>query len=577
MIPGKISLTQATEKYSIWSELIGKDCGLNGVDFRFLWAFKLMKSINKKKAFLFATLLAFCLTSGCGRIFRADRSSKESSAAAELGTTIGILADVFVPESIPVEGFGLVGGLNGTGSAECSPPIRTYLKQYILTQLPERVNVDKFIESRDTAVVYVEGIIPAAALKNQSFDVKVTALPGTQTISLENGWLYGTELMLKGTFGISTRLLAKAGGPLFIDKIGTSKPDKKLAYVLGGGKVAEENTINLVIRKPDYRAISLVRNRLDERFGYGTAKVVSRDRIELNVPAKYKGQKQRFAEIVRAFYIDNRPESSRERIKTLVGKLASSPDKDIYEIALEAIGNESLGELSNLLNSSDEQVRLRAARCMLNLGSDQGLPVLREIAMDRSSAYRLEALQAISTAARRDDISAISRRLLRDNNFDLRLAAFEQLQKIDDFAVKKRQVARSFYLEQTAQTGRKEIFVSRSGQPRIALLGTPIYCRDSIFVQSPDGNITINASPGDNYVSIIRKHPRRPDVILQLKSSFDLIDIILTLCEEPSTKDKQERQGLGVSYSDMITLLKQMCDKRVITAKFKVGPPSKIG
>jgi hypothetical protein len=577
MIPGKISLTQATEKYSIWSELIGKDCGLNGVDFRFLWAFKLMKSINKKKAFLFATLLAFCLTSGCGRIFRADRSSKESSAAAELGTTIGILADVFVPESIPVEGFGLVGGLNGTGSAECSPPIRTYLKQYILTQLPERVNVDKFIESRDTAVVYVEGIIPAAALKNQSFDVKVTALPGTQTISLENGWLYGTELMLKGTFGISTRLLAKAGGPLFIDKIGTSKPDKKLAYVLGGGKVAEENTINLVIRKPDYRAISLVRNRLDERFGYGTAKVVSRDRIELNVPAKYKGQKQRFAEIVRAFYIDNRPETSRERIKTLAGKLASSPDKDIYEIALEAIGNESLGELSNLLNSSDEQVRLRAARCMLNLGSDQGLPVLREIAMDRSSAYRLEALQAISTAARRDDISAISRRLLRDNNFDLRLAAFEQLQKIDDFAVTKRFVARSFYLEQTAQTERKEIFVSRSGQPRIALLGTPIYCRDSIFVQSPDGNITINASPGDNYVSIIRKHPRRPDVILQLKSSFDLIDIILTLCEEPSTKDKQERQGLGVSYSDMITLLKQMCDKRVITAKFKVGPPSKIG
>jgi hypothetical protein len=577
MIPGKISLTQATEKYSIWSELIGKDCGLNGVDFRFLWAFKLMKSINKKKAFLFATLLAFCLTSGCGRIFRADRSSKESSAAAELGTTIGILADVFVPESIPVEGFGLVGGLNGTGSAECSPPIRTYLKQYILTQLPERVNVDKFIESRDTAVVYVEGIIPAAALKNQSFDVKVTALPGTQTISLENGWLYGTELMLKGTFGISTRLLAKAGGPLFIDKIGTSKPDKKLAYVLGGGKVAEENTINLVIRKPDYRAISLIRNRLDERFGYGTAKVVSRDRIELNVPDKYKGQKQRFAEIVRAFYIDNRPAASRERIKTLAGKLASSPDKDIYEIALEAIGNESLGELSNLLNSSDEQVRLRAARCMLNLGSDQGLPVLREIAMDRSSAYRLEALQAISTAARRDDISAISRRLLRDNNFDLRLAAFEQLQKIDDFAVTKRFVARSFYLEQTAQTERKEIFVSRSGQPRIALLGTPIYCRDSIFVQSPDGNITINASPGDNYVSIIRKHPRRPDVILQLKSSFDLIDIILTLCEEPSTKDKQERQGLGVSYSDMIALLKQMCDKRVITAKFKVGPPSKIG
>jgi len=577
MVPSKLSLTQVTEKYSIWSELIDKDCGLNGISFRSLWAFKLMESINKEKAFLFATLLAFCLTSGCGRILRANRSSKESSAAAELGTTIGILADVIVPESIPVEGYGLVGGLNGTGSAECSPPIRTYLKQYILTQLPERIDVDKFIESHDTAVVHVEGVIPAAASKNQSFDVKVTTLPGTQTISLENGWLYSTELVLKGTFGISTRLLAKAEGPLFIDKIGTSKSDVKLAYVLGGGKVAEENTINLVIRKPDYRVISLIRNRLDERFGYGTAKAVSPGRIELNVPDKYRGTKQQFAEMVRTLFLDNRPESSQERIETLVGRLASSPNKDISEIALEAIGNESLGELSNLLNSSEEQVRLRTARCMLNLGSDQGLPTLREMAIDRNSTYRLEALQAIATAARRDDVSAISRKLLRDKDFDIRLAAFEQLQKINDFAVTKRLVARSFYLEQTAQTEHKVIFVSRSGQPRIVLFGAPIYCRDSIFVQSADGNITINASPGDNYVSIIRKHPRRPDVILQLKSSFDLIDIILTLCEEPLTKDKQERQGLGVSYSDMIALLKQMCDKGVITADFRAGLLSKIG
>ena len=66
-------------------------------------------------------------------------------------------------------------------------------------------------------------------------------------------------------------------------------------------------------------------------------------------------------------------------------------------------------------------------------------------------------------------------------------------------------------------------------------------------------------------------------MILQLKSSFDLTDIIMTLCEEPSTKDKQERQGLGVSYSDMIALLKQMCDKGVISAEFRAGPLSKIG
>jgi len=535
-----------------------------------------MKSVSNKKVFLIAMLFSICFVSSCSRIFRARQSAKKSEELAELGTTIGMLADVIIPESIPVDGFGLVGGLGETGSAECPPKVRDYLKQYILTQLPERIDIDKFIHRKDTAVVQVYGVIPAAATKNQRFDVQVTALPGTQTISLGNGWLYRTELILEGTFGMSTRVLAVAEGPLFIDKITSSRVDTKLAYVLGGGKVAEDNAINVVIRRPDFRVTSLVRNRLDERFGYGTAKALSPNRIELSVPDKYRGTKRHFAEIVRTLFLDNRPESSRERIRTLVNKLASSRD-DAYEIALEAIGNESLDELSTLLNSSDEQVRLRAARCMLNLGSDQSMPTLREIARDGNSAYRLEALEAIAKFGKRDDITAISRILLGDRDFDIKLAAYEQLQKLNDFAISQRFVARSFYLDQVAQVKQKTVFIYRSGQPRIALFGSPIYCRDSIFVQSADGNITINASPGDNYVSIMRKHPLRPDVILRLKSSFELADIIMTLCEEPLTKEEQAYGGLGVSYADMIALLKQMCDKGAISAEFRAGDLPKIG
>jgi len=482
-----------------------------------------------------------------------------------------------VLESIPIEGYGLVGGLNGTGSAECPPQIRTYLRQYILTQLPERkIDVEEFINSPDTAVVLLEGIMPAAASKNQYFDVRVTALPGTQTISLEDGWLYKAELQAKGTFGISTRVVAHAEGPIFIDKIGTSTPDTRLGYILAGGSVLEEYRINLVFHRRDYRIASLVRNRLDGRFGYGTAKAISPSRIELKVPAKYKGQKKRFANIIKAMYLDYGPEITEDRIKTFVRKLAVSEDKHETEIALEAIGNESLSKLPVLLNSSDEQVRLRAARCMLNLGSDQGLQTLREIALDGGSANRVEALEAITTAASRNDAAAISRKLLRDQDFDIRLAAYEQLRKLDDIAITQRPVARSFYLEQIAPTEHQAIFVSRSGQPRIVLFGASIRCRENIFVQSSDGNITINAPPGQEYVSIIRKHPRRPDVILQAKSSFELVDIVLALCEEPLKKDKQAHHGLGISYADMIALLKQMCDKGAAAAEFRAGPLPKI-
>ena len=64
---------------------------------------------------------------------------------------------------------------------------------------------------------------------------------------------------------------------------------------------------------------------------------------------------------------------------------------------------------------------------------------------------------------------------------------------------------------------------------------------------------------------------------MPLRSSFELVDIIQTLCDEPLRKDRQARIGLGVSYADMIALLKQMCDKGAVTAEFHAGPIPKIG
>jgi hypothetical protein len=377
-------------------------------------------------------------------------------------------------------------------------------------------------------------------------------LPGTQTTSLEGGRLFNTELKAAGSFHIATRILADAEGPIFIDKIGTSKIDQKVGHILAGGKVFDEYKVGLVLPTPDFRITGSIRNRLNGRFGSGTAKAVLPGRIELTVPAKYREQKQRFISIVKAMYLAQEAEITKERITTFVRKLAGSDDKYASEVALEAIGNESLGKLSILLDSSNERVRLHAARCMLNLGSDAGFLTLRQIAMDAGSAYRIEALESITLAARRNDAASVSQRLLRDDDFNVRLAAYEQLRKLNDVAVAQEHIASSFYLERIAQTEHKVIFVSRSGQPRIVLFGAPIYCHGSIFVGSADGDITINAPAGQKNVTIIRKHPKRSGVIARLECSFEVGDIVRTLCEEPAKEGERERGGLGVpNYQEM--------------------------
>jgi len=514
---------------------------------------------------------------GCEKPVKTIEGPKEIAVEIGVETTIGSLVEILSVDSISVEGYGLVAGLNGTGSAECPPRIRAYLRQYILKQLPTDVlKPDEFISSLDTAVVQVEGMMPRTFAKNEYFDVKVTALEGTQTTSLEGGRLYRTELKAAGGFGLTIKVLGAAEGPVFIDTIGAKETNKRVGYILGGGTVLDKYRINLILRQPNYRIANAIRNKLNGRFGASTSKAVSPSQIEAEVPAKYKGQKQRFISIVKAIYLAETPEITAERISTFVRKLAVAGDKDITEAGLEAIGNESVGKLAALLNSSNEEVRLRAARCMLNLGSDVGLEALREIASTKGSPYRVEALEAIRAGASRNDAAVISRKLLRDDDFDIRLAAYEQLRKLGDIAITQELIARDFFLEQVAQTHHKGIFVSRSGQPRIVLFGAPIYCRENIFVQSPDGNITINAPAGQQYVSIIRKHPKRPNVTLQLRSSYDLSDIIRTLCKEPLKKEGEGRVGLNVSYAEGIALLREMCYKGAVDAEFRAGPLPKI-
>ena len=538
-----------------------------------------MNVICRKTVLLIAALLTVYFVGGCGGQNKAGGRGQDFASKAKLGATIGSLVEVLAPDPVPVEGFGLVVGLGMTGSAECPPQIRDYLRQYILRQLPanSRLGIDKFIDSPDTAVVSIEGVVPAIASKNQYFDVRVTALPSTQTTSLDGGRLFTAELKRLGSFGVNTRILADVEGPFYIDKIDDSGVNKKTGYILAGGKVLDEYKIILSLLKPDYETANRIRNRINGHFGDAAAKAVLSDRIELIVPPKYKEQRQRFVSIVKAMHLTHEPGINSKRIRAYVERLSGSGDKYSSEVALEAIGNECLDELGVLLDSPDEEIRLHAARCMLNLGSDTSLVALRRIAQEKESAHRVEALESITIGAKRNDAVSISRKLLRDDDFQIRLAAYEQLRKLDDVAIAKEYVGRNFYLERVAQTDLKTVFVSRSGQPRFVLFGAPLYCTGNIFVQSGSGDVIINAPAGQKYVNIIRKHPNRPGVITQLKSSFEVGEIIRTLCDEPIEEGKKGRGGLGVSYSDAAALLKQMCDKGVVRAEFHTGTMPKIG
>lgn len=530
-----------------------------------------MKNILGRSKCWAAFLLVPMMLVGCG-----DKAGVKSESDLDLGLTVGSVADVAPALPVQVEGYSLVIGLPGTGSAACPPQIRSYLKRYIPVQMPDRnVDVDSFIQSNTTAIVHIEGTIPPAASKGDRFDVKVTPLPGSGTISLQGGWLPKAELRIRGTFGGAVQSLATAEGGVYVNTIGEAEPVLTKGYVLGGATVHRDYVGGLTLHKADFVSASAVRNRLSERYGPHTARSVSPNVIELTIPRQYEQRKVRFLAMVSATFLAETAETTPVRINALLEQLAVAEDKEKAEISLEAMGRDCLAQLRFLLNSVDEEVRLRTARCMLYLRDDDALGTLRTMALEKDSPYRAEAFDTVTKGAQRNDAVLLARELLRDSDTAMVLAAYEYLRRVGDAAIKQEFIGRSFYLEHVAGTERKAIYVSRSGIPRVVIFGGVLTCHDNLFVETADGRVVANSRAGQNDAFLMCKDPTSSGMIGPVKTSLALNEMIRVLGSE--RRIDATPPGLGVSYADVTAFLAQICAKEAVSAEFWPGSLPKIG
>jgi Flagellar P-ring protein len=536
-----------------------------------------MRTVFGHCVFWVACLAAAALLSGCGGMGRSERSA-DAKDEAELGQTVASVAEVGRPESLIVEGYGLVGGLSGTGSSMCPTGVRAYLKSYIMTRLSERtINLDELIDSKDTAVVRLEGVMPAVVSEGERFDVRIRPVEGSDVTSLRDGWLYEAELRPLGMSQVQSRVLATVEGAAFIDVIGAGEPRMADGYVIGGGVAKHGYAGGLRLRRADFARASTVRNRLNERYGVGMAEAISAEEIGFIIPQAYQRRKARLVSMVAATYLAETPELIEKRIDTFLSRLAVTAEAERSEIALEAMGGRCLPKLATLLESPSEEVRLRAARCMLNLEDDRGAEALRAIVLDETSTYRFEALDTIVAGARRNDAATLARRLLRDSDTRMVLAAYEHLRRMDDTAIRQESVGRSFYLERVVQTDRKAIFVARSGYPRVVIFGAPLVCRDSLFVESPDGAVMIDSHKGQDYASLTRRGAGGQGIAGPVRSGLTVSQIVRTLGAERPRAGSAGPVGLGVPYTDVTAVLKQLTAKEGVAAEFWVGPLPKIG
>ncbi len=534
-----------------------------------------MNFYSLKKLSYLLIIALFCLSfAGC----QSDSATQLGKPLnpEEINTTIGTLAIIYQTGATEVRGFGIVAGLAGTGSDECDPDLRKKLIKQIKVEMTDRksINPDAFINSNNTAVVEVYGLMPPVASKGDSFDLRVAPL-SNQTTSLSGGYLYTTNLVEHNkllNFSMFLNTIAHARGAIYIDQLSDRNQGIVGGYILSGGQVAEDLRFMMQMHNEDFLLTNMIRGLINEKFGSGTANAKTSGEIRLTIPEKYRHDKPKFFAMVRLLYLGNDPVLRRNRILSLVSDLRSNNDKLSPEIALEAIGKSVVGELLPLLSDSDESVRFHAARCLLNMKEDRALKTLQAIIDNPASKFRVDAIKAVGSGANRNDTVAMLNKHLQSEDFDVAFAVYDELRKVRDISVARHYVANDFILDTVMCGGPKRVYVTRQGVPRIVIFGAPINCANNLFVQSDNGDIIINSREGDNLISISRKNPKGSGIIGPLFSSFKVKDLIQTLGEVPKVDPKtMKRPGLAIPYCQIIAILEKMCRTNAIDAKFAAG------
>jgi flagellar basal body P-ring protein FlgI len=527
--------------------------------------------VSRRFCFLVLALAALTTLTGCGNPHKGPAATEVNT---EEGVQIGDLADL--PELVPaqVEGYGIVAGLGQNGSAECPVDVLEYLKRYTRIMMPDiKGNPEDFIRSLDTAVVKVTGEIKPGTVKGGRFDVAVKPIQGSQTRSLAGGQLYTMEMRPPGKALGGGEVLANAGGPIFIDPIAPVR-DNRSGYVLSGGAAEQDYPLLLRLKKADYRMVAALRNRVIQRFGPETATAQNEDILTLMPPQKFAGRQREFVTLVKALYIIESDELNKRRIEILTKRLEDGQDIPRTEAALIGIGRLAAPEVGKLTASSNEEVRLHAAKIMLSYREYRALEPLRAILYDTKSKFRMDALRAISEWAPDEQTGGILSRLVNDEDMPLRLAAEDELLRCHSPLVERMNVGGKFFLELVTCKGPSLIYVTRSGAPRIIIFGRDMAVNGDVFITAADGSLTITSEITSNMVTIIRSRRAETGVVGRpLESSRLVADVVRTMSSSPELEgEKVKLTGLNIAYSDTLEAVKTLCDKGCIKATFVAGP-----
>lgn len=517
-----------------------------------------------------------------------DPREAEFAKSAAFRDTIGSRTYYDGMRSMAVQGLGVVVGLGDRGSQNCPENVFNKLVQELHKRhdfATARVGIDslkpeELIRDIDTAVVVVNGEIPAGAIAGTRFDVVVTALPGTDTRSLEGGRLYTTELEIIGQDGVRGRSLASASGPIFqnpfIEDGGIPLVDPRRGRILGGGEANADRRVRLVLTSPSHAMARRVQDRINAKYATDekVADAVSPAYINISVPEKYHDDVGHFLELIRHLYLTSDPNFEAIRAMELAQELTDpqAPHADIA-LCFEALGRSAIPVLDELYTDERDYVSFFAGVAGLRLSEHLAADVVVMHAEDPDSTHRLAAIRALGYAQRMAGPAKALRRLVDSDDRRVRIAAYQSLVELGDPFVHTMVIGGdNFTLDLVPSDREPFIHVRRTEERRIALFGSGLRCEPPLLYRAPDGSVLIQAAPGDSRVTLVRTVPHSGNSSPPIEAPLGLVELIRLMGSDAEV-NRDQVLGLGLHYGAVLRALYQLSQSGQINADFELEQP----
>jgi len=496
--------------------------------------------------------------------------------------TVGSLCRIRGYSATLVSGYGLVALPQGSGTGSAEVP--AYLRQWMLQEMRRRgfgtarygmqnLTAESFFASKDTAVVAIQGLIPPGAKRGTRFDLLVTALPATQTTSLQGGTLFTADLSVGGLDRsmVFRRPLARGGGETYVNPLAPDTESEEVvqfnreAVVLAGGIVLEDRPLELVLNASSWTRSRAIADRINERFPAApgskkkTAEPATDRLIRISVSDQYASDPSEFLRLVSKVYLQRVTGFEQAKARELMTIALNDPAaRGDAHYALISLGKIITPILRAEYDHPDLDYRLLMLRTGVRLDDGQAILDLAELADHPDPSFRVEVIEALSYAPRNRRSERVLAKRLQDDVAEVRIAAYETLVKSGNPLVHREPIGDGHkirFMLDLIRSDQPMVFIAQRDLPRIVIFGANVPFETPMFAEFKDGRLMMRAMEEGEPASVFFQ-PRGGGESQTFEIAPTVGNLAFLLGHKANPRNTVE--GLDLSYSDTVHTIYQL-------------------